>query len=128
MHRRTVVAILTVIALLGGAVSHATHACSLTMHGATPLAASAHAQHHPCAPVSDKRPACCLDAATISGLPADFVRAAEPASSVAGTLIVVAIAGTVATDPCTPALSCAFEHPPSPVSVRSHLFLKTLLI
>lgn len=127
MHRPAVVAFLTVIALLGGVASHAVHACSTSMHGARQLAGGEPASHQPCAPASERRPACCRDPA-LSGPPAALDRAERPALGIARPPSAVVITREGPTDPHTTAVSLAFEHPPAPRGLRAHLLVKALLI
>lgn len=127
MRRRAVVVLFTVIALLGGAVSHAVYVCPATAHAASRPTSEGH-QDHPCGPASDRLPVCCQDPTGLSALPAKPARDEAPASGIAFVPVGVDAARALPADPWEPAFSCAFEHPPSPRGVRAHLFLKTLLI
>jgi hypothetical protein len=124
MRRSVSIAILAVIALLSAAVNHAAYACAMSGHAASAASRCGHTHHQSSPHSSQHRPACCQDPTSVADAIVKFARD-DTGASAAPWSIIADIAGDES--PITARFD-NIEHPPRHSAVRSHLFLKKLLI
>jgi hypothetical protein len=127
MRRQGVVAFLAAVVVFAAALAHSVFACTAAAHGQLVRQTAHHTQHHDCKDDPGAPPCCQQPATTVAiqkmNRPADDVRMV-----VSSVLAGPALANFVG-DVTTPSRCWAVTAvPTSAASLRTHLFLRTLLL